>query len=108
MTHVRHAGRGSYTLHGVAGRAAMASLELGESVRRDIDVLRNDSCDAAASDRVLKRLRLLMGGGGNNENAESASDRIVIELPYLMRVECQRILADISKAKRESTKDAMR
>lgn len=105
VTHVRHTGRGAYALQAVAGKTAMASIELGESVRRDIDVLQSDACSEATRERILKRLRLLTGGAAN---AEAASDRVVVELPYLMRVECQRILADVSKAKRESTKDAMR
>lgn len=75
----------------------MASNELGESVRRDIAELLQKDASAELSARVLNRLRQLVDGKSGT-----------VELPYLVRVECQRILSDVSKARRESTKEAMK
>lgn len=98
VTHVRHTGRSAYAMSAVAGRAAMAANELGESVRRDIAVLLQKDASVEVSARVLDRLRQLVDG----------SNGAAVELPYLVRVECQRILGNVAKARRESTKEVMK
>lgn len=105
ITHVRHSGRGAYALTALAGRLALAANELGESVRRDLELLQSDRKNSLRQqdvDGILQRLRSLVGAA----SADSAST--AVELPYLVRIECQRLLADVGKSKRDTSKESMK
>lgn len=101
VTHVRPSGRGAFALAAVAGRAALAAHELGESLRADIR--RWPTASAAERERLLHRVRQLVNGSDADDD-----DVDGVQLPYLVRVEAQRFLDDLGRERRDASKNAMR